>query len=115
MSEPPSITEIKACIKVAAAACGEDGIISSEEEAEMFRLLKERFHEMTEELFEESLAEYFDAELQIEEYLELIVDVQLRPFVLRLAELSASADGLDPRENVALVRAFDFWGIERDA
>lgn len=81
----------------------------------MFRLLKERFQEMTEELFEESLAEYFEEALQIEEYLEPIVDVELRPFVLQLARLSASADGLDPRENVALERAFDFWGIKRDA
>ena len=109
-----SVTDIKACIKVAASACGEDGVISSEEEAEMLRLLKERFSEMTDSFHEEVMIEYFDEERPIEEYLELIQDTELRHFALQLAETSASADGLDARENVALERAYAFWGMKRD-
>lgn len=100
---------------IAACACGEDGLISSEEEAEMLRLLKERFSEVTDSLHAEVMVEYFDEERPIEEYLNLVQDAQLRRFALQLAEASASADGLDDRENVALERAYAFWGIKRDA
>ena len=41
---------------------------------------------------------------QIEDYLALIENDELRQFTLELSEMSASADGLDPRENIALER-----------
>ncbi len=107
--------DIKACIMIAACACGEDGVISSEEETEMFRILEARYHGLTEALFEEALTEFFESDLQIEDYLHMVTDGELRRFALSLAELSASADGLDPRENVALERAYTFWGINRHA
>jgi len=106
---------IKTCIKVAACVCGKDGIISAAEEREMFRLLVKRFPECDQDMFENALTEFFDSNDQIEDYLALIDSEVLRQFTLELAEISASADGLDLRENIALEKAYVVWGVNRNA
>jgi len=106
---------INACIKIAACVCGKDGIISAAEEREMFRLLVEMFPECDQNMFESALTEFFDSNDHIEDYLELINDVALRQFTLELAENSASADGLETRENIALEKVYLIWGIDRNA
>lgn len=106
---------IKTCIKIAACVCGKDGIISAAEEREMFRLLVERFPECDQNLFESALTEFFDSNDQIEDYLALVDGEALRKFTLKLAEVSASADGLETRENIALAKAYLVWGVDRNA
>lgn len=110
-----TIENLKACIKVAACVCGKDGIISAAEEREMFRLLVENFPECDQNMFESSLTEFFNSNDQIEDYLALVDDVALREFTLELAEKSASADGLETRENIALEKVYVIWGCDRNA
>ena len=105
----------KACIKVAACICAKDGIISDSEEQAMLRLLLERFPEMDEAIFDDALNEFFDSKDQIEDYLGRVEDEELKSFTLKLAEVSAGADGLDIKENIALEKAFLIWGIDRHA
>ena len=107
--------EVGACIKVAACICGKDGIISQPEEQSMFRLLSETFPEFCAEDFDKALNEFFDSDKQIEDYLASITDSALQVFTLNLAEESASADGLDIRENIALKKAYAKWGVNSDA
>lgn len=114
-SEKQSDDCVKACIKVAACVCGKDGIISSVEEEEMYRLFVERYPEHDEGLFECALTEFFDSDNQIEHYLALIEDGEYREFALELAEESARADGLDPLENIALRKVHLIWGGHQDA
>ncbi len=106
---------IKTCIKIAACVCGKDGIISATEEREMFRLFVERFPDFDQSLFESALTEFFDSNDQIEDYLALIEHEELRLFTLELAQISASADGLETRENIALEKVYLFWGSDRNA
>lgn len=110
-----SIDDYKNCIKIAACICAKDGVISSAEEQEMFGALCSRFPDVDQSHFEVALVEFFDSDEQIESYLERISDGELRVFALRLAEVSASADGLDIRENIALEKAYAFWGVSLDA
>lgn len=105
----------KACIKVAACVCAKDGIISEVEEQEMYRILSAEFRDIDEAAFDQALTEFFDSEEQIEDYLGQIDDHALRLFTLRLAEVSAAADGLDTRENIALEKAYTFWGVRSHA
>lgn len=105
----------KACIKVAACICAKDGIISDAEEHAMYSLLVERFPEIDEATFDNAIDEFFDSEDQIEDYLSRIGDQELRKFTLYLAEISAGADGLDTRENIALEKAYVIWGSIRNA
>ena len=104
-----------ACVKVAACICAEDGIISKAELQKMFEILSERFSKFSFESFEKAIDDFFDSGSQIEEFLDAIDNQELRHFALRLSELSAAADGLDTRENVALEKAHLVWGIARHA
>jgi hypothetical protein len=106
---------IEISIKVAACVCGKDGVISQTEEQAIFKFISDRFPECDLEMFENALTEFFDSNYQIEEYLMLIDNRDQRLFTLNLAEYSASADGLDVRENIALEKAYIYWEIERNA
>ncbi|MEH6639258.1 MAG: hypothetical protein V7717_08300 [Porticoccaceae bacterium] len=110
-----SINTLSACTWIAACICAKDGVISEVEEQTMFRILDERFPDFNAEYFESALTEYFNSNRQIEDYLALVDDKVLRRFALDLAELSASADGLDVRENIALEKAYLIWGIKNNA
>ena len=107
--------EPSSCVKVAACICGEDGVISEAELQKMFEILTEKFPEFGAEVFEEALDEFFNSDDQIEDFLSLIDDENLRLFTLQLSELSAAADGLDARENIALEKAYVIWGVSRHA
>jgi hypothetical protein len=109
-----SIESLKVCVKVAACICGKDGIISEVEERKMFQMLTEKFPSFDMELFESTLTEFFDSDDQIEDYLKLLDDEDLRLFTLELAEISASADQLKAKENIALEKAYLIWGVNRD-
>jgi hypothetical protein len=103
------MNELSTCIKVAACICAKDGVISELEEQAIFRIVSERFPDLTNDNIEMSL---IDSNHQIEDYLALIDDNDLRKFTLNLAEVSASADGLNLKENIALEKAYLVWGIK---
>ena len=104
--------DIETCLKIAACICGKDGFISEAEEKMMFQIVSNKCPEFLIEYFEQVLNEYFDSEEQIEDYLNQVDSLELRKFALELSEKSASADGLDIRENIALIKAYTFWGIK---
>ncbi len=107
-----STNELSACILVAVCICAKDGVISEVEEQAMLRILREQYPDFSAELFESALTEFFDSNQQIEDYLALVDDKDLRRFTLSLSESSASADGLDIRENIALKKAYLIWGMK---
>ena len=113
--ESNSNDAIKVCIKIAACVCGKDGIISQAEEREIFRLIVKRFPHCDQNMFESALNEYFDSNDHLEDYLAQIDGEELRQFTLKLAEISASADGLEIRENIALEKMYVIWGYDRNA
>ena len=80
----------------------------------MFQMLTEKFPSFDMELFESTLTEFFDSDDQIEDYLKLLDDEDLRLFTLELAEISASADQLKAKENIALEKAYLIWEVNRD-
>lgn len=102
-------------IKLAACICAQDGVISEVEERTMFRVVNEYFPEVDEKKFEDEIQEFFQSDSQIEDYLSLIEDEDARRFALKLSEISAGADGLDTRENIALKKARAIWGANTDA
>jgi len=109
------VNKIVNCIKVAACICGKDGVISELEEQAIFKIVIEHFPNVKADDIELALNEFFASNVQIEEYLALIEDNDLRNFTLYLAEESASADGLDLKENIALEKAYLIWGMKHHA
>jgi hypothetical protein len=110
-----TLNTVGACIKIAACICGKDGVISEAEELKMLQILEVSFPEFDSDSFETTLTEFFSSDSQIEEYLSQVDDEDLRQFTLKLAEESASADGLDTRENIALQKAYLIWGVSHHA
>ena len=56
--------------------------------------------------------DFFDSDDQIEEYLDRITDDDMKHSILLLSLISASADGLDIRENIAFQKALAIWEIK---
>ncbi len=104
-----------ACVKIAACVCGKDGVISQAELNKMFELIIKQFPNFNRESFEKAIDEFFDSEDDIEDMLLLVDDGNLRDFTLHLSAQSAAADGLNPKENIALEKACEVWGIKYDA
>lgn len=104
-------TEIAACIKIAACICGKDGFISQAEEEKIYELISSKFEEITLDEFNFTLDEFFSSKKQIEEYVTQIEDSSLHNYVVSISRESAAADGLDFRENIALQKLSNLWGI----
>lgn len=76
----------------------------------MLRIIQTKFPQFSIEDFEEIISDFFNSDDQLEDYLSKVVDLNLREFALSLSEKSASQDGLDPRENLALMKVKSLWG-----
>jgi len=93
---------IEIAIKVAACVCGKDGIISEAEENKIYELIHIKDSAVSKEKFNKVLDDFFESTEQIEDYLLDVKTDDDRKFMIELCELSASADGLDIKENIAL-------------
>lgn len=97
-------------IKVAACVCGKDGVISEAEEQKMFEVMSEKFPNYTLQRFNQAIDDFFDECLQLEDYLKSIPKEELKIFTIYLCKSSASADGLDIYENIALQKVATILG-----
>lgn len=89
-------------VKVAACVCGKDGVISQTEEEAILANVISKYPHYSLNRFNQTLDEFFNETLQIEDYLDQIVEIDFKTFTINLCEFSASADGLDIMENIAL-------------
>lgn len=101
---------IKSAFNVCATICGQDGIISSKEELCLIAHFSELFG-LHDQDFEYLFDDFFDSNSTFDDFLEAITDKELRQKIITIAEASASADGLDIKENIALNRAKLVWGL----
>ncbi len=80
-------------VKIAACVCGKDGIISQMEEECIYNTITLKNPNYTLEYFNQAIDEFFDENLQLEDYLEKVTDLGIQEFIIYLCEFSASADG----------------------
>jgi len=89
-------------VKIAACVCGKDGVISQIEEKAILEKVTSAYPEYTIQKFNKAIDIFFNETLQIEDYLEHVSGTDLNNFTIDVCEFSASADGLDIKENIAL-------------
>jgi len=90
-------------VKIAACVCGEDGIISKAEEDTILSTIKLEYPTYPLTSFYQALDDFFNKPLNIEDYSQQLLPIDgFDLFVITLCDLSASADGLDIKENIAL-------------
>jgi hypothetical protein len=98
-----------ACVMIVACVCAQDGLISQSEERVMLDGFRKKYPEISEEKFDEFMDKFFNSTEVIEDYINKVDDSELRTFTLFLAKKSASIDGLDFRENIALQKISSIW------
>jgi hypothetical protein len=105
---------ISSIVKVAICICAQDGLVSETEENKVYELIAKRFPNYPQESFKVAVDEFFSSELQIEDYMTKITDPELQKFTFQIAKESATSDGLDIRENIAVVKAVNFWNLSNE-
>lgn len=110
MKEKLDHKQIKSAFNVCATICGQDGIISSQEELSLISHFSD-FFGLQKQDFDALFDEFFESESTFDDFLKAINEKELRNNILFIAKESASADGLDIKENIALNRAKLVWGI----
>jgi hypothetical protein len=88
--------------KIAACVCGKDGVISQLEEESIYNIILTQYPSYTLVHFNQAIDDFFDETLQLEDYLAKVSVNDSKEFIIHLCEVSASADGLDIKENIAL-------------
>jgi hypothetical protein len=99
-------------VKIAACVCGKDGVISQIEEETILDIVLSEHPIYTLTNFNQALDSFFEETLQLEDYLSQICNLNLNEFIINLCEVSASADGLDIKENIALHKVKVILGEE---
>jgi hypothetical protein len=108
------MNSVENCINLVACICAKDGVISQVEEDKMFELISKKYTDISFSMFDKVLDIFFESDEQLENYLEKITDKDLQVYALETAKISASIDGLEINENIALSKAAIIWGIEVD-
>lgn len=97
-------------VQICACICGQDGVISQTEEDVIFEQFS-KLMGLTTSQINSAFDNFFTSEQQIDDYLSLVLEEDLKIAILDIARISAAADGLDIRENIALQRAIIFWRL----
>lgn len=101
----------KSLVKVVLYISSNDGVFSQEEESELIRLVIQSIPNISRQSLDSWIDEFFEEDLQLEYYCEQITDKEIQLLALSLAVKTASADGLDLKENLALHKVMNFWKI----
>ena len=102
-------------IKLSACISAQDGVISNRELDKCFELVSDLFQGVTKEIFDETIDSFFDENLALEDYLEIINLYDVDKYaVLKICFESAISDGFEIRENLAFVKACDFLAIPKE-
>jgi hypothetical protein len=105
--------EIKDILNIVFCISAKDGILSDIEiQSSQLEFTKFFNRRLTSKALDLILDDFFNSDDQIESYMDAITNYKLRLPILKLAFLSASADGLDIKENIAFQKAINIWKID---
>ena len=103
-------SDLKPALNLALAICGHDGYLSDTE----LGVLNEYFctaNSMSEDDFAAAVEEFFNSDEQLDALVAAVTDTVA---ALDIAEEAAASDGLDLRENFALVRCRQFSELRQE-
>ncbi len=102
--------EIKNGLFVCLAICAADGFISEEEEESLYDKFNENFG-MEKIIFEELVNLFFESQIEVEIYLDVICSIELKNKLLIIAREAAAVDGFDITENIAWDKCKNYWRL----
>lgn len=103
----------KDIVKIALYVACNDGLLSDQEEQQLIESSIKHLPNLNPDSLTSWIEEFFAEEVHFENYCSRVTDHDRRIAVLDIAFEAAAADGLDPRENQALLRIIEHWNISR--
>lgn len=104
----------KDIVKIALYVSCNDGVLSDQEEQQLIESSIKHLPNLNPDSLASWIDEFFAEEIHFENYCNKVTDHDRRISVLDIAFETAVADGLDPRENLALLRVIEHWKISRE-
>jgi len=102
-------------IKLSACISAQDGVISTRELDTCYEIASSLFPKLTKDIFDKAIDDFFDENLELEDYLDLLEDCSIeKKAVLQLCYESAVSDGFEIRENFAFIKACKFFGVSEE-
>ncbi|MCE0557309.1 hypothetical protein [Motilimonas sp. E26] len=98
-------------IKIALYVACNDGVLSEEEESQLIKSCLRNFPSIDQKKIDFWIEKFFEEDLLLEDYCDKIAELEDRLTALNIATETASADGLELRENLALSRVMNYWDI----
>ena len=99
------ITSLALCL------CATDGLVSNSEETALRELISESFSTKHDDEIDAWIDEFFDSDLQIEDYALSIPDHENRLLAIKIGLSASAIDGLDIRESLGLQKVLSLYGI----
>tara|TARA_Y100000746_G_C15205343_1_gene327138 strand:- start:123 stop:470 length:348 start_codon:yes stop_codon:yes gene_type:complete len=107
------MNEVINVIKLSACISAQDGVISNRELDTCLELVSDAFKGVTKDVFDQAIDDFFDENMDLEDYLEKINSNTVDKFtVLKICYESAISDGFDIRENLAFTKACKFFDLQ---
>ena len=91
--------------------CAVDGLVSDTEELELKKEIIKTYPNIDVTQIDKWIDEFFESDLQIEEYAMSIPDHESRLSALKIGTYAAASDGLDIKESISLLKVCSLYGI----
>ncbi len=104
------MTQISNIVSLAACVCAQDGIISETELDAIREMVSEKFSQITKDDFNSMIDNFFLEDKSLETYYENLQSSEDLNEIINICHASAASDGLEPRENIALIKLIRLAG-----
>ncbi len=102
---------VREIVGLSLCLCAVDGLVSDTEESELKKEIIKTYPNIDIMQIDDWIDEFFDSDLQIEEYAMAIPDHDSRLSALRIGTYAAASDGLDLKESLSLLKVCSLYGI----
>lgn len=103
---------VREIVGLSLCLCAVDGLVSDTEERELKKEIIKTYPNIDISQIDSWIDEFFDSDLQIEEYAIAIPEHESRLLALRIGTYAASSDGLDIKESLSLLKVCSLYGID---
>ena len=101
---------IKSIISLATCVCAQDGVVSEIELDTIFHMISESNYKIEKSEFNLIIDQFFEEDKSLEFYFEGLERDDDYDFIVKLCHESAASDGLEARENMALIKLLRMMG-----
>ena len=104
------MTQISNIVSLATCVCAQDGIVSETELKTIRELVSKNFSKIGKDKFDSMIDNFFQEDKSLETYFEALQADENLEQIIKICHDSAESDGLEARENIALIKLIRLAG-----